>query len=350
MRRLSRLSLFLAVLGLFLCPSLARAQSGLGGLSGELKTLGQQYVDGYVQPITDAFGANLNAGLFRTADVGNGFVPGLPFNVYLGVSTSGALMGPTNKSFEPPEEEFERTFTQDGQEVTQTNSISVRGPDEVPNVFGDTDPDGVLEIRSTNRVNGRVVKDTAQTFDVPPGLVDTPIAPLIVPQLGVGAIAGTDVQVRYLPKTNLSYSGTDFGTIGLVGVAVRHDIDQWIPAPLPLNLAVQGSWNEFTFSSNDQEILNASGWALNAQVSKGVPVLPVTFYGGLQYENFSVEYDYTFTSPLGNEIPLSLEQDASNTFRALGGVSLTLAVIRINVDYALGNGNNVVTAGLGVRL
>ena len=347
MRRISRLALVLSLAGLFFLPTLSQAQ-GLGDLRDQIQNVGQQYVDGYVQPVSDAFGANLNGGLFRTADVGNGFLPGLPINVYLGVSVSGALMGPANDSFAPPAESFTRTVN--GQEVVTT--ISVEGPnggpkDRVPNVFGETEPEGQLVIEST--ANGQTER---RTEPIPPGLIDTPVAPLIVPQLGLGTIAGTDVLVRYLPKAQITYSGTDFGKVGLKGLAVRHDIDQWIPVPLPLQLAAQGSWNQFSFESGGEELFDASGWALNVQASKGIPVIPVVVYGGLQYEKFTVDYSYNFQAPIGNgeSIPINLEQQASNTTRGILGLSVDLTVLRLNVDYAVSNGNNVATVGAGLRL
>lgn len=345
MRRLSVFLLAFFLTGTLL-SSAAHAQDGLSGLSGQIENFGQSYVDGYVQPISDAFGANLNAGLFRSADVGNGFLPMLPFNVYVGLSTSGALMGSANKTFRPPlGETSTRTVEQGGQEFTLETTLVA--PEEVPNVFGDTNPTGNIEVITRNRETGET---RTQSYDVPPGLIDTPVAPLIVPQLGVGSIAGTDIQLRYLPQSNLSYSGNSFGEVGLTGLAVRHDLDQWLPVPLPINIAAQGAWNQLTLATQGQEILNASGWAFNVHASKGIPVLPVILYGGLQVETFSVTYDYTFKSPLGTDVPVSFEQKAANTFRGLAGVSLSLAVLRFNIDYAIANGNNVVTTGLGVRL
>jgi hypothetical protein len=347
MRRSSRFALILPIV-LLLFPTLAPAQDGLGDLRNQIQKVGQQYVDGYVQPVSDAFGADLNGGLFRTADVGNGFLPGLPIDVYLGVSVSGALMGPANDNFSPPQETFTRTVN--GREIETT--ITVEGPtggpkDQVPNVFGETEPEGQLVIEST--AGGQTER---KTEPIPPGLIDTPVAPLIVPQLGLGTIAGTDVQVRYLPESNITYAGNSFGKVGLTGVAVRHDLDQWIPVPLPLQLAAQGAWNQFTFSSGGEELFDASGWALNVQASKGIPVLPLVVYGGLQYEKFTVDYNYEFQAPIGDgePIPISLEQQASNTTRGIVGLSVDLALLRLNADYAISNGNNVASIGAGVRL
>jgi hypothetical protein len=133
---------------------------------------------------------------------------------------------------------------------------------------------------------------------------------------------------------------------------VRHSLSQYIPLS-PVNLAVQGTWQSLSLSGSDDsinsgEIVDASGWALNAQVSKSVPVAPITFYGGLQYEQFGVDVGYTFQTSAGTST-VSFEQDASNNVRALAGVSVTLAVIQLNVDYALAS-NNTVSAGVGITL
>lgn len=339
------------LLGLFLSPSPAHAQQGIDDLSDlrtALQSVSEGYADRYVQPVTDAFGANVNGGLFRTADVGAGFLPLLPFDVYLGVSVSGTLTSSMDKTFTPDQSE---TFTVEQNGVERDLTVRFEGESEVPTAFGETEPPNTQLIVEDENGN-----ELARA-NAPQGLVDTPIAPLPVPQLGVGAIAGTDVQLRYFPKSSLSAGGGSYGKVGLFGLAVRHDVDQWFPAPLPFNIAVQGAWNQFSlendFQGASEEVLDASGWALNLQASKGFPVLPVVFYGGLQYEKFNVDYDYTFDlqDPTLPDPSISLEQTAANQFRGLAGVSLTLAgVVRLNADYAVGSENNVVTTGLGVRL
>jgi len=161
------------------------------------------------------------------------------------------------------------------------------------------------------------------------------------------------LQVRYFPQSTLSASGGSYGQVGLLGVAVRHDLDQWSPVPLPLDLAIQGAWNRFTLANEAsdggfQELVQASGWTVNLQASKGIPAVPVVVYGGLQYEQFGVDVDYTFRSNAGTS-EVQLDQDAANNVRALAGVSVTLAIFQLNVDYAL-SANNTVSAGLGVAL
>lgn len=346
MRRITYSLLFAFFFGVFLAPSPLYAQQGIDDLSdlrGALQSISGDYADQYVQPVTDAFGANMNGGLFRTADVGAGFLPLLPFDVYLGVSVSGTFTSSMKTSFAPTASET--ISTRSGQQLT----ARFEGPDEtVPTILGETEPPNARLVVEDE--NGNVLADNP----APQGLLDVPIAPLPVPQLGVGSVAGTDLQLRYFPKSELCYGGACYGRVGLFGLAVRHDIDQWFPAPLPLNIAVQGAWNQFSLDSDYQEqtseVLSASGWAFNVQASKGVPVIPLVFYGGLQYETFNVDYEYTFPLDDLPDAEITLDQTAANRFRALAGFSFTLAVVRFNVDYAIGSNNNVLTTGLGVRL
>jgi hypothetical protein len=329
----------------------------LDELSTALQVMGNRYADQYVQPLTDAMGSGMNAGLFRTAEVGGGILPGI--DLYLGVSVSGALMASSNQSFTPGPN-FEETIDGPG---GQTLTLSIEPQDNssgnltLPTAFGDTEPpraDLIVEDGNGNR----------WTANLPPGLVETPIAPLLVPQAGIGSLFGTDLQVRYLPETRLY----QYGTVGLFGVAVRHSISQYIPL-FPMSLSVQGAYNEMSLGTRTlqtdrgevSDVLDASGWAFNLQGSKSLPVLPVTFYGGLQYENFDVDYSYVFTpANTGgfesrgatdelDSFELSLSQSAANKFRGLAGVSVTLAMVRLNVDYALA-ANDAITFGLGVKL
>ena len=325
--RFRLLSSLIALTVLIVPPT--QAQDELGDA---LDSIGQQYADGYTQPVTDALGATLNAGLFRTAEVGGeGIIPVI--DIYVGVAGMGALTSGSESSFAPQDETI---LTDDG----RTLNVSYE-PDRVPTVFGEETSPGRAVIADP-------ASGTSETVSLPPGLLDTPIAPLAVPQIGAGTVLGTDAQVRFLPETSIS----DYGSVSLFGLSVRHSLSQYIPLS-PVELAVQGTWQSLSLSGSDDsinsgEIVDASGWALNAQVSKSVPVAPITFYGGLQYEQFGVDVGYTFQTEAGTST-VSLDQDAANNVRALAGVSVTLALIQLNVDYALSS-TNTVSAGLGVTL
>jgi len=341
------ISFVVLAVGVSLTTAPAHAQfddfDDLSDLRRTLEFMGEGYASGYVQPLTDAFGADMNSGLFRNADTDDGFLPLFPINIYVGVNVSGVPTSSLDKTFAPPP----RETLSDGTEITFNG-------DRAPTVFGDTDTPDDVSVTVTDPDDG-----SEETFNVPPGLLDTPIAPLVMPQLRIGTVYGTDAQIRYFPKSELSAGGGSYGEVSLFGLAVRHDLNQWIPVPLPLKLAVQGSYNSFALENDfevddrveSQEVVSASGWAVNLHASRGIPLLPFTFYGGLQYEHFSMDYNYTFNPP-GTDDPvgINLSQTAANRTRALAGVSFTLAIIRINADYAIGSANNVLTTAVGLRL
>ncbi|WP_263835278.1 DUF6588 family protein [Salinibacter sp.] len=330
----ARLLPFLIALAALLVAPPSQAQDrDVDELGGALSGIGQQYADNYTQPITDALGANLNAGLFRTAEVGGeGVIPVI--DLYVGVAGTGALTAGSSESFQ---------LTNDVIEAGNGRQLRIEYPNtDLPTAFGENESPGsadIIDVQTDTKVD---------EVPLPSSLIDTPIAPLAVPQIGAGTVFGTDAQVRFLPETSIS----DYGSVSLFGLSVRHSISQYIPLS-PVNLAVQGTWQSLSLSGSDDsinsgEIVDASGWALNAQVSKSVPVAPITFYGGLQYEQFGVDVGYTFETSAGTST-VSFEQDASNNVRALAGVSVTLAVIQLNVDYALAH-NNTVSAGVGITL
>ncbi len=302
-------------------------------LGDALSSIGQQYADNYTQPVTDALGANLNAGLFRTAEVGGeGMFPVI--DVYVGVAAMGAFTAGSETAFQLDQDQVP---TEDGQTLTITYPSG-----DLPTVFGQETSPGEAVISDGNDLT------PDETVDLPPGLLNTSVAPLVVPQVGAGTVLGTDAQLRFLPETSIS----DYGSVSLFGLSVRHSLSQYIPLS-PVNLAVQGTWQSLSLSgsedsNNPGEIVDASGWVLNAEISKSVPVAPITFYGGLQYEQFGVDVDYRFQTDAGSST-ISLDQDAANSVRALAGVSLTLALIQVNIDYALST-NNTVSAGVGLTL
>ena len=59
-------------------------------LADALSRIGQQYATNYTRPVADALGADMNAGLFRTAAFGEtGLLPRI--DVYVGASVMGAF-------------------------------------------------------------------------------------------------------------------------------------------------------------------------------------------------------------------------------------------------------------------
>lgn len=298
-------------------------------LGNALKSIGQKYADNYTQPLTDALGADANAGLFRTADFGDtGLLPLI--DLYVGMSAMGALTSGSAEFFRLENDQIQ---TDDGR------TLIVQYPNQdLPTALGDNASPGTADL--IDQQTGTQVGEVT----LPGSLVNTPIAPLAVPHVGIGTVLGTDAQLRYLPEIEMS----NYGSVSLFGLAVRHNVSQYIPH-LPLAVALQGSWQQLRLSGTDQnDVFDASGWAVNAHVSRGIPLLPATVYGGVQYEHFDVDLDYVLETEAGRSA-VTLDQTAANNVRALAGVAISLAVVRINLDYALSS-NNTVSAGVGFVL
>lgn len=340
------LILLLALATSLLPPTASGQEQDLGGLIDEV---GEAYAGPYLQPLADALGADLNAGLFHTASVGGGMLPLV--DLYVGAKVMGTLITDADKTFDLSYRTEQVFRASDGNRYTVPVTFEIVNG---PTVFGD-ESRGTATAHVNETVNpgpdgqsgtaDDVVIDTTATFDVLPGLVDTPIAPFIVPQIGVGSIAGTDLVFRYLPRIG----NDEYGTIGLVGIGVRHSLSQYVPLS-PVSLTAQVMWQKLSIEDDSEnEIFAASAWAANVAVSKSLLVL--TVYGGLQVERSSIDIDYTF-EPEDPDLPsrtVAFGLTGDNKVRVLAGLTFGLGPLAVNADAAVGN-RTVVSAGVGLSL
>lgn len=84
--------LVLMMVSLFFFVDFASAQN----LDSKLGTVGSIYAKSYLAPAADAFGADLNSGLFHTASVGGVLPFGL--NLYIGVKVGAAIIPSSKKA------------------------------------------------------------------------------------------------------------------------------------------------------------------------------------------------------------------------------------------------------------
>jgi len=72
-------------------------------------------------------------------------------------------------------------------------------------------------------------------------------APMI--QAGIGLIKGTEINFRYMPSPELG----SYGSFGLWGLGIKHDILQWLPIvdKVPfLNVAIQGGYTKLNYGKD----------------------------------------------------------------------------------------------------
>lgn len=310
---------------------------------GELiQDVGEAYSQPYLQPLADALGAGMNTGLFHSARIGGGLLPVV--DVYAGVKLMGAMVPSNSRSFSMVYETEQVFRGPDGNDYRIPVTFTIT---DAPTVFGDRTP-GVAEAHVQETVagpDGDVTIDTTATFDVLPGLVNTPVAPFFVPQIGIGSFMGTDVTLRYLPR--IGYQ--DFGSIGFIGFGVRHSISQYIPL-FPISLSGQVMWQKLSIEDGENnEVFGASAFAGNVVASKSL--LLVTVYGGLQVERSSVDVAYMFDPGVPSLPAQQIEfgLTGGNVFRAVGGFALNFGPMLVNFDAGVGN-STVVSGGVGLSL
>lgn len=269
----------------------------------------------YMQPFADAFSANLNSGLYH-----NSSIEKWGFQMYIGVVAQAAYIPTKSKHF---------------MATYDDPSSGLKGEVEAPTVFGPVDGPVV-----TNPENGLSY--------VLPGGFDIDYMPLLMPQLTIGSVYGTDFTIRYT-KMNIE----DAGELDVFGWGIRHSINNYLDS-IPVDIAV-GYYNQH-FKVG--EYLNASSNIISLQCSYNIRV--ITFYGGLSYETgkVKVQYDYSGIDPeeISNTDPtepgdmVEFDMDAANNIRATLGITFNLGPLKINGDYNFANQNTVnVGVGFGIN-
>lgn len=254
----------------------------------------------YMQPLANALGANLNSGFFH-----NAYIPKKGFRLQVGLVATVAFIKDEEKVFEATTDDF---FTP--QQTVQA-----------PTIFGNT------QAVSLDGAGGTI-------YNFPGGL-SVDMLPLAVPQATLGGLFGTEVLVRFF-ATDL---GEDIGNIDLLGLGVRHSIDQYFPNDLPISIAVAYYWQSLSlenFTDNQTSFI-----AAQTSFRKG----PLILYGGVGYETSTMDIAYTFNSgDISDEINLNLE--SNNSLRVTAGLALQFGPFYLNTDYNIGN-QNILSAGLG---
>lgn len=260
----------------------------------------------YLQPFAYAFSADLNSGLFHNATIKK-----KGFQLYIGVVSQIAIIPDKSKFF-----------------TAHIDDPAFGSPRDVPNaptLFG---PDeGVLVENSENGLQ----------MYLPAGF-DIDYLPMALPQITIGSVLGSDFTVRYM-----SFSVEDFGDIDMFGWGIRHSINQYAKS-LPLSLAIAYYHQRFTVG----EYLDAKTNVIGLQASYDIPI--ITFYGGLSYENGSLDVEYTYegsdsTVDNGDKISFILKEDGN--IRATLGLCLNLGPLKVHGDYNMAR-QNTFALGLGI--
>jgi hypothetical protein len=279
---------------------------GQNVLDETIQQLTSDNVRGYIQPMVDSFGANMNSGF-----PGSARIKKMGFTFRLQFVGMGTLIGDSEKSYRatPPQ-----PFPQE--------------PVETATVFGG---------------QGATVHHPAGvSYKFQNGQVDARVMPFVAPQITVGDVFGTQLTIRYAPIPSVG----DFPEVNLFGVGVRHSVSQYLPL-VPVDIAAGVFYQ--TFSIGD--FMDSKATAISAQASK--TFLLLTLYGGLQYETASVNLSYTYEGPLPpgdqSDRNISIDLTGENRFRVKAGAGLALGILHFHTDISVGK-VTVISAGLGLGI
>lgn len=276
-----------AALVLLLGPLSASAQVGdalssYTGINGE----------GYMQPIADALGADLNDAFYYSA-----YIPRSGTRFSLEVAVMSIIF-----------EDADKTFM-----ATTEGGFLPTGQFEVPTIAG-----------SGESVTVTGAGGTSFTF---PGGFDLNSFAIAVPQLRIGAIKGTEALVRFFAA---DVGDNEVGNIDLFGLGARHSLSQYFESPI--NLAVGGMWQSFKLGG---DLVETSAFTLGLQASKRFSLLEP--YGGLAYDSFKM--DVTFDSDVTGASE-SIDFDAITTVRLTLGLGLNYKIGTAFAEYNLASTNS----------
>lgn len=254
----------------------------------------------YMQPLADVFSANLNSGLFQRADL-----PKLGLRLQIGLKSTVAFIGTRQKTFD----------------ATTEGSFYPPLSAKAATVFGSN------KIVSVTGTGGAVYNF--------PGGFEIDYVPLLVPQISIGSVYGTQLTVRYF-MANL---GEDIGNLNLSGFGLQHNIDQYLPH-VPVAISVGAFMQNFAVG----DIVTAKSMYYGLQASRSFGIL--ILYGGLGYESGQIKVEYKRDASENQQEDISFNLKANNSVRMTVGLLLNLPGIKLHVDYNLAK-QSALCIGLG---
>lgn len=246
-------------------------------------------VKGYIQPFADIFGANLNTGFAHSAAI-----PTVGFHMEFSLIVMGGAIGDDQKTYDLP--------------LPVGFSASTM---KAPTIFGPGE--------------GASYQDPASglTYLASGGVFGASMLPALTPQLTIGSLYGTEALIRFLATPKIQDMDADMLALG-----VRHNVSQWFGV-LPVDIAGGFYYTKLRVA----DLIEYSSVAVSAMASKEFEV--VTVYGGLQWEQGTMDLKYEQSDPTKTKVSVSL--DAANTIRGTLGAGLTLGVFRLFADANFGS-------------
>jgi hypothetical protein len=325
---------------------------------------GIKFIEAYISPWANAFGAGLNGSWYNTAKPHKlgGF--DITFGLNVGVVP-----------------ESDETFDLSDLNLSSATYSPVSGP--TPSIAGSKTAGPAITYSQTYNTTSYPVA----TFTTPSG-ADWRYIPVPTLQVGIGLPLGTEIKARFIPRIPVKGDND----VMLWGVGLMHSIMQYVPGNelLPVDASIFAGYTRlngnvgllmspdpFTsqnystydpFTAFRDQTLTATVEALNISAIASFNLPIISFYGGLGYSKTKtlVELSGNFPTPVlvtpvaaapyveYNDSGVKTGADFGNIdiqnfsgLRANVGFRIKLAVITIHCDYTRAQ-YNVLSTGLGI--
>ena len=247
--------------------------------------------EGYLEPLAQAIGADLNSALFHSAHIPEG---GL--HVSLEVGLMAVLFSDDDETFM----------------ATTEMGFSPETTVEAPTVVG---PGGAIIVPG----------DGGTAFPFPGGFSLASLA-LAAPQLRIGSFRGTEAVIRYMA---FDTGEVEIGNVDLQGYGLRHSISQYLPG-LPVDIAAGIMYQRFKLGD---DLIDATAFSFGAQASMSFPLVfaVVEPYAGLSMDTFQMDVEYDDED--GD--PVSVEFDSRSTAHLTLGLHAQVTVVSLYGEYNL---------------
>ncbi|HUL43340.1 MAG TPA: DUF6588 family protein [Bacteroidota bacterium] len=268
--------------------TIAQAQNPI---EDAIQQLNSDAVRGYLQPMVTSVGADLNSGVFHSAEITDGI------SLKLELIAMGTLIGDAEKMYS----------------VTAPSPFN-QTPVQSATIFGN---------------QGTIVHGPVPGIDYQfqNGQLKLSIVPLAVPQVTVGNFFGTQAVIRYVPIPEVN----NFPKSTFFGIGVRHSISRYLPG-VPVDLAGSVFYQKISIG----DLMEEKTMSIGGQASKSFSLL--TLYGGLQLESSTMTLDYTYKGYGAVGQPhIHMDIDGENNVRATLGLGLNLIILHVSGDVNFGN-------------
>lgn len=272
---------------------LPHALLGQSTLESTIKQFDQESVRGYVQPFGDLFGATMNAGFYRSARI-----PENGFTMRIDLVGMATVVSDEHRMYDA---KLPAGFVPKGGSYKTATVFGGRGT-----TFKDVESG--LEYKGSD------------------GVFDARVFPLVVPQVTIGSVLGTQIALRFISTPELG--GGKFPASTLFGAGFRHSISQYF-AHAPVDIAIGAYYSKFDVG----DLIAFRGGTVNVQVSRSVSL--ITLYGGVAWEASRTDIRYSPNGQAG-ETFVNVTLSGGNTFRITGGLELDLQAVKLFADINIG--------------